>query len=178
MKRARGFSIIEVLIVIVIIGILVAAAIPSFTIWIQNTQIRTGAEALINGMQTAKNEAVRRNRCIQILIENQTGWRVNPCDDPDADPPLASRSSAEGSANAATVMTPPGAAIVSFTALGRVMSINPSDGSAAITQIDIDNPTMLPADSRELRLVIPTGGGVRLCDPNPGVAIGDPRRCT
>ena len=63
---------------------------------------------------------------------------------------------------------------MTFSSLGRV--VPNADASPTITQIDIDNPTIpVAADRRVLRILIPAGGAIRLCDPNPNVAATDPR---
>jgi type IV fimbrial biogenesis protein FimT len=177
MRRAAqsGMSIIEIMVAIAIIGILLAAAMPSYTTWIQNTQIRTASEAILNGLQTARNEAIRRNAAVQVKLEGgaKTGWRVNLFSDPDGTP-LRVRSADEGSPNATVAMTPADADTVTFSALGRV--VTNADASPSIAQIDIDNPVIpVVADRRSLRILVPLGGAIRLCDPK--VAAGDPRAC-
>jgi type IV fimbrial biogenesis protein FimT len=183
MRRAfqAGISLVEVMVVVFIVGIMIALGIPSFQTWVQNSQIRTASEAIINGLQTAKNEAIRRNSCMQIAMTGKGGWAINPCSDPLQDPPFAGRSAAEGSSNADVGRQPPTSTIVSFNALGRVVSPNPSDGSDPITRVDVCNPTMTgsqAADARPLRIAIPPGGNIRMCDPSPLLAPGDPRICT
>lgn len=66
--RQHGVSLIELIIGLVIMGILLAMAIPNFMTWIQNTKIRTTAEAMLNGLQLAKAEAVRRNTLIRFQL--------------------------------------------------------------------------------------------------------------
>jgi type IV fimbrial biogenesis protein FimT len=176
-RRPSGFSIIEVMVVVVIVGILIAAAVPSFTIWIQNAQIRTAGESIVNGLQTARNEAVRRNACMQLEMKGRTEWWVNPCQSPDVDPPFMRRVSEEGSVNATTNILPNGSTIVSFSALGRIVAPNPSDGSVPINTIQVQNPTLAAADARELQIQVPPGGSIRMCDPHTGVLAGDPRKC-
>lgn len=170
-----GMSLVEILVAIAIIGILLAAAMPSYMTWIQNTQIRTASEAILNGLQTARNEAIRRNTAMQVRLPSlpATDWCVNPKSDPDRNPCAFVRPAAEGSPNATVTITPAGADTVTFNALGRVETN--ADGSASITQIDIDNLFIPAADRRSLRIMIPTGGAIRMCDPK--VAAGDPRTC-
>ena len=86
MRRAlqTGISLVEVMVVVFIVGLLIAFGIPSFNTWVQNSQIRTAGEGLMNGLQTAKNEAIRRNSCMQMAMTGKSGWQVNPCSDPDA----------------------------------------------------------------------------------------------
>jgi type IV fimbrial biogenesis protein FimT len=183
MKRSEGgFSMIEVMIVVLVASILIMAAIPSFTVWIQNTQIRTASDSLLNALQTARNEAIRRNACVQVEMKDQpkTSWEVQRCDFTAGDPVIASRPHQEGTENVtiATVASDTTVAkITSFNALGRVVTPNPSNGSTAMAQIDIRNTTLQVGDERRLRIEIPVGGAIKLCDPKNTVAATDPRRC-
>ncbi len=177
MRRAAqsGMSLIEILVAIAIVGIVFALGLPAYGTWIQNTQIRTAADSILAGLQVAKNEAIRRNVAVQFKLDGgaTTQWRVNPFLDPDG-APIQSRLAEEGSPNATITLTPPDADTVTFSALGRI--IPNADASPTLTQVDVDN-LLIPvvADRRNLRLVIPPGGAIRLCDPK--VAAGDPRSC-
>jgi type IV fimbrial biogenesis protein FimT len=171
-----GVSLIELMVAVAIVAIVIGLGLPSFTTWIQNTQIRTASEAILNGLQTARNESIRRNTPMQLKLNGgtTTQWAVNFFTDPDRDPPMYFRAAAEGSPNAVIAVTPGGADTVTFSALGRV--ITNADGSPSMTRIDIDNPTIaVPADRRSLSILIPLGGAIRLCDPK--VLGTDPRTC-
>ncbi len=64
-------SLVELAVGLAIIGTLLALAAPGYSAWIQNTKIRGTAEAILNGLQLARTEAVRRNRQIQFsLVDN------------------------------------------------------------------------------------------------------------
>lgn len=177
MSRAaqRGITLIEVLIAVVIIGIVMALGMPAYSTWIQNTQIRTAAESILAGLQTARNEAIRRNAAVQFKLDGAgtTQWRVNFFSDPDANP-LQSRPAEEGSPNATITTTPGDANTVTFSALGRV--IPNADASPSLTAVLVDNLLIaVAADRRALQIDIPAGGAIRLCDPK--VLAGDPRAC-
>jgi len=64
----RGFTLVELMIGIAIVGLSLVMAAPSFSSWIQSTQIRTAAEAVQNGLQLARGEAVRRNTQISFQL--------------------------------------------------------------------------------------------------------------
>jgi type IV fimbrial biogenesis protein FimT len=64
----RGFTIVEVLISLVVLGVLLALGTPGFVEWLQNQQIRAAAEATLNGLQVARGEAVRRNTPVRFQI--------------------------------------------------------------------------------------------------------------
>lgn len=63
-----GFSLIEVLIVIAIIGILLALALPTFSRWIADTRLRNQAGYVVSGLQLAKGEALKRNAVIRFQL--------------------------------------------------------------------------------------------------------------
>ena len=172
-KTQRGVSLIELSIGLVIVAILIAAGIPSFRAWIQNSQIRTAAESLQNGLQIARNEAVRRNANVEFRLGTGTEWTVVTVLTAET---VQSRSQAEGSSNVVLVVTPDEADRVTFTGFGRVTAN--SDGSVPLTRLDLDVPTsVLPAaDSHELTITIGGGGQVRMCDPNVSTT-GDTRKC-
>lgn len=172
MKSSRGFSIIEVIVVVAIIGLLLSIGVPSFFTWTQNLQIRTGAEAVLAGYNIAKNEAVRRNVNVEMSISNNTGWDVHTAADPATS--LQSRDPNEGSVNVTSTILPNGAFTVTFNGMGRVAPN--SDGSDTVTQLTFDNPQISNApDRKKLQVNISTGGAVRLCDPS--VASTDNRAC-
>ena len=172
MKRlARGFSVLEVMVVVAIIGVLLSLGVPSFFTYTQNLQIRSAAEQVNAGLQIAKNEAIRRNALIKLTIGTGTSWTIT---DPSG-VTLQSRDANEGSVNVTSALFPNGSTAVTFNGMGRVVPLN-DDATPALTQINLDNPQISNAsDRRLLRIVIPLGGAVRMCDPL--VTGTDPRTC-
>lgn len=169
----HGATLIEMLIGIAILAILIAVGVPSYKAWIQNTQIRTAAESVLNGMQLARNEAVRRNANVQLVLGAQSSWTISV---PSTAEQIQTRSYGAGSKNVTVTKTPAAATTITFSPLGRVVAN--ADASAAITQLDFDvSTTILSAtESRDLRIVVGAGGNVRMCDPNVTDA-SDTRYC-
>jgi Tfp pilus assembly protein FimT len=79
-RRQTGVTIVELLIAVALLSLLVGIGVPTFRSWIQNSQVRTGADALLNGVQLARAEAIRRNKPVEfILRQGRTGVvLVNP----------------------------------------------------------------------------------------------------
>jgi type IV fimbrial biogenesis protein FimT len=176
MKRiSRGFSVLEVMVVVTIIGVLLSIGVPSFFTYLQNLQIRSAAEQIAAGLAIAKNEAIRRNSLVELAIGTGTAWKVTAIDPNGNRVELQTRDANEGSVNVTSVLTPNGTAAATFNGMGRIVPTN-DDGSVALTQIDLDNPMIQNVvDRRKLRIVLPIGGAVRMCDPQ--VTGTDPRIC-
>ena len=180
----QGVTLVELLVGIAIVGILLAAGIPSFTNWIQSTQVRTAAESILSGLQLARAEAVRRNDLVRFTLTDAAGltaWTVGCVNATAACPAsIQSRSANEGSVNARigiSVAAPPaplgtyyttpiaagtgmtGVEGVTFNGLGRIRAANIG---ADITRIDLSNA--VTTDVRKLIIVVTTGGQVRMCD--------------
>jgi type IV fimbrial biogenesis protein FimT len=173
-RLQRGFTLIEVLMSIAVLGILIMIAMPSFGEWLQNQQLRAGAEATLNGLQVARAEAIRRNLQVQIVFGPGTAWTVTEVSSGAA---IQSRAKEEGSPNAVLTATPAGATTVTFTPLGATTTNN--DASARVTRLDISN-TMGGAcqpggPMRCLALLVQGGGTIKMCDPI--VALPDARGC-
>ncbi len=70
----RGFTPIELMVVLVMIGVLLATLVPSMTEWMRNLQVRSAAESISAGLQKARAEAVRRNQNVYFsLVTNPSG---------------------------------------------------------------------------------------------------------
>jgi len=177
---ARGFSLIEMLVAIAIIALLFKLAVPTFRTWIQNTQIRTAAHAIADGINLARGEAIRRNVPVQLQLTslgngNSAAWTASELPAPSGTGAVVQQwSSASGASSSQIVQAPGG--IVTFNALGRVITPNPSDGSAPLLQVDVtSNNDAGDAALRNMRVVVGNGGMARMCDPN--LAQPDPRAC-
>lgn len=194
-SRQKGFTLVELMIGLVILAILLSTGLPAFSLWIQNTQTRTGAESVLNGLQLARTEAVTRNANVRFTLSDAGGtldWSVgcvtavgdiNLDGVPDCPATIQSRSGAEGSRNARVGISTaaPGAygtaiasgtglpAGVTFTFLGRVANVG-----ADITRIDVTNATTTAA--RRMVITIGTGGTIRMCDPAVSLA-SNPQGC-
>ncbi len=147
--KMRGLTLVEVLVAIAIFGILITLGIGSFSSWIQNQQTRTAAESILNGMQLARGEAVKRNApAIMVLCDVNGGgtgssWDVlaavssgvsatagyaQACQSDSATATqwerIQRRYSQEGSRNAVVTVTAAGANAIAFNSFGRVTTLS------------------------------------------------------
>jgi type IV fimbrial biogenesis protein FimT len=201
--RHRGFTVLELMIGVALLGLLMMLAFPTFTTMMHNARLRAVAESILGGLQGARAEALKRNQTAEFLLmandpdpadyaafgANTTGpgWAVRMVD--TAGVPIdfvEGRSGLEGSgqsdaaqlyARISAANLPAGSAI-RFDSLGRT---NVGTVNAAF-DVQPADPTTCRAnggDKRCLRVVVTPGGRVRMCDPSidPALNPNDTRIC-
>lgn len=156
--RVDGFSMVELLFVIMVMGVLVSLAMPSFRTWLQNIQIRTAAQSITSGLQRARAEAVTRNTLVAFTFGTNTAWTINVVNPASV---IESRPSSDGSEDVTRTTLPAGATTLTFGNLGVAATTN-ADGSAPLTQVDLTTAN----GTRNMRVVIGVGGNARMCDPS------------
>ena len=159
MRPMHGLSLVELMIALVILSLVLAKGLPAIADYVRNDRIRSAAEEMRDGLQTAKLEAIRRNTTVNF-VRNGTGWSV-------VVPGVA------GAADTVVIQRPPMAReamllataatnTVSFTGSGRL-------STAGGLTLDVSSPPQACAaqggDARCLRVTATTGGAIRLCDP-------------
>ena len=104
-----GFTLVELMVTVAVIGILAVVAVPSMTALINASRVSSAAGELTAAMQLARSEAVRRNTRVRVCGNaacTSTDWSgvvvVHP--NPTADDPEVIRSTA---APAGVVVTGP-----------------------------------------------------------------------
>jgi type IV fimbrial biogenesis protein FimT len=194
-----GMSIIELMIGLVIMSIVLMVAVPTFTIFLQNQQIRNAAESTLAGLSLARTEAVRRNQAVRfqfvsdltagcVLSTTSLAWVVslaNPTGACQVAPSetvapqiIQTRSASEGARNAVVLAI--GGTTSTFNGIGTL-------NGAGITAIDFSNSTgvcehidAVNGKMRCLRVLVSTGGQARMCDPKVAAPVPpdvDPRAC-
>lgn len=192
MKRGRGFSLVEMLVVVVIMGILLGLGLPSYRVYMANQKVLSTAEVFMAGLQMARGEAVKLNRRTEFLLTDDapvpasvdtatvstTGrnWIVRSLAT-GGNNFIEGKSGAEGSGAATSAASPIAVAgsVAAITFDGFGMPV----GLAATAAFDFSNPlagACAPAGAvRCLRVRISRGGQTRLCDPAVGAT--DTRSC-
>jgi type IV fimbrial biogenesis protein FimT len=158
-RRAKpaGFTLIELMLGVVILGVLVSVGMPSFQKMIRNAEIRSAAEAVSGGIMRARAEAVSHNAKVQFTLETGTSWYVDYVSTPNPSARLDSRPSSD-SLNASLTVLPVGATTITFNQLGQMVAN--ADASASLTQVTF---TATGGD-QTLKVKIGVGGNARVCD--------------
>lgn len=73
-KHSNGLTLIEVMIVVGIVGILIALALPSFTVLLVKRSVQSASQTLVDDLRFTRTEALRRSKKVSIcsLAANST----------------------------------------------------------------------------------------------------------
>jgi len=187
LRKGQGFTLIELMVGLAIFALLMLLGMPAFTTFLRNSEIRSNAESLINGLRTASAEATRQNARVVFTLAGG-GWSINQANDPACtdlvQPPIQQYSTSEAGKSTKITVTPGGKTAVCFTGLGRI--VNQGTAGDHIQQIDVES--IVTGEARSLRIIVDDVAaadpakprGLRMCDPDPALAAlspPDPRAC-
>ena len=175
MKKQSGFTIIEILVVVVILAILMSLAAPSFVRTLRSMTVSSSINGMMSDLRYARSEAVRRGSTVVVCRS----------DDPEAASPVCATSGAGSSgwasgwivfldvagsgtkvagdtnvvlkiqavnANIESINeNPVGSTKFSFASTGRL------NGVAGLTTIIFGGPTNFPSDIQRVLCVSMTG---------------------
>src|SRR4029077_202013 len=65
---AQGFTLVELMVGLTIIGIVIAMGMPGFTTYLQGSKLANSAYSYLSGIQLARAEAIRRNVPVQFIL--------------------------------------------------------------------------------------------------------------
>ena len=154
-KRMSGFTAVELMIVLAIMGIMLVAAVPSFVQFTRNSRIKSGAQIVVSALRTARSHAIkRRKRCAVLFNMNidNSGYAVKIYWDP------------------ATYAS--GGSITNWKALPKTIVMRPKQGTSLNKYSNIPFPN--DADGSNVKDIEriyfkPTGGA----SDSKTIAVGD-----
>jgi len=78
-RAAGGFTLAELLIVMVVLGVLLAAGLPSFGEFVRNQRVKTASFDLFSSLVLARSEAITRNTSVTLTPTGgawSNGWTI------------------------------------------------------------------------------------------------------
>lgn len=139
--RQVGFTLTEVLVVVAIIGILTAAAVPSFNQMLQRQRVEAQVSSLVSAMRSARAEAVKRGQMVALC----------PTNNPNAELPTCATGSPDWS-QGWMIFVDNGPTFRTLDAGETIVSVQQAfDGSGGLTNSTLDSIVYLPSG-------LPVGG--------------------
>jgi type IV fimbrial biogenesis protein FimT len=177
--RSAGFSLIEMMVVVVIIAIVTMAGLPSVAEWLQNSRTRSVAESLQNGIRYAEGEAARLNR-LTTITTTSSGWTVTYTKIASGNDTLATTLQSSPRDNLSYVTITPDASAhtaLQFNDLGRVFAASSATGTFTALTADATFTVANSKGPRKLSVKVSPSGKVRMCDPDKTFSDTNPGGC-
>jgi type IV fimbrial biogenesis protein FimT len=77
MQNAKGFTLVELMIVVTLIAAISAVAVPNIVVWRQNAQLSAAARDLYSDFQLAKITAIESNQyCSMTFNQSPAGYLI------------------------------------------------------------------------------------------------------
>jgi prepilin-type N-terminal cleavage/methylation domain-containing protein len=150
-QKNTGMTLLEVMIVVAIIGIIVAIAVPSFSTMLEKQRIKDAAEAMLADLRWARTESIKRNKKVRVTFTTGNSWSYTINGDPTGINTLL--KTVNGSDFPSTTLaTASFAGRVAYTTFDPVRGTNPNNGTATIT-----------SNNFSAGVKISTLGRVRIC---------------
>lgn len=167
--RQQGFSLIEMMIVVVIVGILTVTALTWGVNYAASNRVRKTAESLQAVLTLARNEAIKSNRPTTLVLAG-LNWQIITT---DPNNPIARIGSFTDTPNAATpnITFAPTGVTIGFNALGQATT------GGQVFAVSSPAAACQPAGNiRCLNVNLVASGTSRVTDPQL-VCATDPRGC-
>lgn len=189
MRYRRGFTLIEVMIVVALVAVVVSLAGPSFRDYILMQRLRSVQSQLVTDLNYARSEAVSRGVPVQLRMQtasDQTCYIIysRPSNDLNTTSPCDCTAAAgsrcpASSSEIKTVSAPTSEGVAFWQPSGQTayMTINPRTGAPdvvlaaeALAAPDYAIEARLSDASRRFKVAVSAGGRVQVCSPSGTVA--------
>lgn len=119
---SRGFTLVELMIGLVLVAILMGIGLPMFRSFILEQQLRATSSDLRIALTTARSEAVKRNRVVELMpFDADEGWGsgwIIPSPIPGDPNLLTHRQRGD-----VTITTDPDIVALAFSPMGRAATV-------------------------------------------------------
>jgi type IV fimbrial biogenesis protein FimT len=189
-----GFTLVELLVGLTLVGVLIALGAPAMSNYLQNSKIANATSVYYSAIQTARAEAIRRNVLTQFVLTDTPFSTMTPA---SAGRSWAVRASSgvgftrldakdaaegEGSKSAQAVAVAGSASGAAFDGTIAFNGFGATMPAGAWYALDVTNPAAGSCKNdggtiRCRRITVSPGGQIAACDPAAVASAGDSRAC-
>jgi type IV fimbrial biogenesis protein FimT len=205
-RGEKGFSLLELIVVLALIGIMLVMAVRAFVGWSADGKVRATAESLLNALRVTQSNAVANNRIAVFSLTANTpsatatpsstgsNWFLNlvPLAGSDETAATLIQSGTVARQYGVTLTGSPGIAGSSTTGTSAPLCFNPLGqlSTQSATAVVLATGCTAPADgfpviykvssttaSREFQVRVYPGGQMRMCDAAKTLSNTNPDGC-
>lgn len=170
----RGFTLVEMMVVVAVLGIMLTIAIPSFTEMMDSSRTRRAADAISAFLVNAKSEAIKQNTTVRVVFQSESSgatWCAG----------MTTATTCDCTAGNCTIGGV--ARILGGASYKNIVLNNPADGAAfSFTPlrgtVNSGNAQVQSDNGLQVRVVVTGTGRIRLCSPSGSGNMGGYPECS
>jgi len=172
LRKSFGFTLMELMVAVAIIGILAALAAPSFNKMLDRNRLKGAAEGLFNDLQLARTEAIKRNQDVDVTFSATgptTTWAYGLRTGSTCDPSVAisdvNACQIDGVLKITRSTDYPGVSLETsaFAAAATPVALRRAEFEPRQGTADVYGTAVLTIRNDELRVIVNILGRVRIC---------------
>lgn len=185
-RANRGFTLLELMIVLVIVAIGVALAVPSYQNTVERRETTAQAEELAAFVSFAQSEAVKYNEMISVHLTytDANNWCIGANEGSTACDCTETNTSAEDYCSLNDVPTILQSSAYTKSGMtapspDRTLAFDPVRGTMAVADLGTNHGVTLQSDNGNWSLQMDVGatGRIQLCNPDSAKAIPGYKAC-
>ena len=167
--RARGWTLVEALVVVAVMGVLAALALPAYQHLVDNARLRGITELQVAALRLTMSESIKRGQPVSVTYrEASTGldWCYGLSVNAACDCRVAGHCQVDGVERVTWGHEHPGIALVAGLS-GKRFSFQPRRGTVTAGNVQFTGP-----HGKSLRVVVSGLGRIRICSPAGAAQVG------